>query len=149
MEASSALKKKEAQCLQEAVCETLSWSRHSASVLGSPRAHLCLFSSKCAQRLIKRKCINAVKWNSRWRVKKKRNPTYLWDFSCDFTFPAKWETFYCNSIYLEEPKSLQVIHKGESGLLVSRLSFPSTNTHTHIPFLILLILILSAQSILF
>lgn len=71
VEASSALERKEAQCLQEAVCETLSWSRHSASVLVSPRAHLCLFSSKCAQRLIKRKCINAMKCNSRWRVKKK------------------------------------------------------------------------------
>lgn len=66
-----------------------------------PCTHLCLLSNDHAQRSIKRKSIDAVKCNSRWWANKIL--TYLRDFSCGFTLPAKQETCQCNYIYLEEP----------------------------------------------
>lgn len=112
---------KEAQCLQEATCEQLSWdprwilllwgiSPHSPSVSSAIKVH----------RTHKSKHISAGKCNSRWWVKKKKKKsTYLWDFfSCAFTFPAKQETFYCNSIHLEQ--QAQVVNEMEGRQTYSR-----------------------------
>lgn len=94
MEISSA-HEKEAQRLQEALCEPLSWARYSSSVLLLAYTHLCLFSHQCAQGSMHKRA--SMPWNA--ISKKKKNSIYLWDFSCDY-IPAKQEIFHCNSVYL-------------------------------------------------
>lgn len=46
-----------------------------------------------------------------------------------FPFPAKGETYHCNSLYLEEPMP-PIINKGEGSLAVGCHSPPPTHTHS-------------------
>lgn len=112
---------KEAQCLQEATCEQLSWDPRWILLLWGSSPHSPSVSSAIkVHRTHKSKHISAGKCNSRWWVKKKKKKsTYLWDFfSCAFTFPAKQETFYCNSIHLEQ--QAQVVNEMEGRQTYSR-----------------------------
>lgn len=124
--------------------EQLSWDPRRILLLwGSSPPHLqSLLQSKCTGPL-KSKHISAGKCNSRWWVKKKKNHLFMGFFFMRFTFPAKQETFYCNSIHLEQ--QAQVVNEREGRHILGSHAPPLTNTQ--VPFHIhLLILLLWAQN---